>query len=108
MNFLRRLFGLDGAPRPTNQRHYIVYLRPKACREIVRVVIDLMNDLSLNDEEDGYVVRKLARGARCPFPAEIILCFDRQRNLLERVIVDGEWAEQSQYEAFIEGMKTKP
>jgi len=107
MNFLRRLLGL-GTGQPAHQRHYVVYVRPKACREVVRVAIDLLNDLSLNDEENGYVVRKLARGARCPFPVEITLHFSRGRALLEREIVDGEWAEQTDYEAFISSAETKP
>ncbi|MCS6835878.1 MAG: hypothetical protein NZ750_07660 [Anaerolineae bacterium] len=108
MNFLRRLFSLGKVGQPANQRHYVVYVRPKACREVVRVTIDLMNDLSLSDGEDGYIVRKLARGARCPFPSEIILRFDRSRALVEREIAHGEWAEQSDYDAFIRANETKP
>jgi len=107
MNVLCRLLGL-GAGQPASQRHYVVYVRPKACREVLRLSIDLMNDLSLNDEEDGYIVRKLARGARCPFPVEVVLRFDRNRQLLDRQIVDGQWAEQTDYEAFIRQEKTKP
>lgn len=103
MNFLRKLFGGGANASP----EMYVYIRPKACREIVRVRINLYNDLSLTDDESGYLVRKEGRGNRCPFPAEFTLHFDRNRNVTQREIENGEFATEANYEDFLESQKVK-
>lgn len=99
MNFFKRLFG--GGGKRITDRHYYVYVKPKACQEVVRVGIDMMNDLSLNDEGNGYIVRKQGRGTRCPFPVEIALYFDANRALINQEIERGEWATLADYQAFL-------
>lgn len=95
MDFLRRLFG-----GPTQDEGLYFYVQPKACKEIVQVRLNAFNDLSLNDEGNGYLVRKQVRGRRCPFPAEITLYFDKQRRLTGREIEQGEWATAEDYTAW--------
>jgi hypothetical protein len=97
MNFLKNLFGGEGGVQ--DKRGYYVYVRPKRCDQLLEVRIDLYNDLSL-DDDGGYFVRKIAQSARCPFPAEITLNFDKNRSFLKRNIVDGEFVEKSEYEAW--------
>ena len=95
MNFLKRLFG--GGRTATGD--LVVYVRPKMCKQILRLQIDLTNQLSLNDMEDGYWVRKVANNPRCPFEVEVMLYFDKQKNLVNREITDGEFVTEAEYAA---------
>lgn len=101
MNFFKRRtpkFGTPGSsPEMGDKNAYFVYVRPKRCLEVVRVRINLMNDLSLTDDESGYFVRKLASAQRCPFQAEISLLFDRNRRLVEAEVENGEMVTQADY-----------
>ncbi len=97
MGFFRRLFG-GGAPSP-KERFITYYVRPKRCAEIVPVRIDRNNDLS--EAEDGsYFVRKLARGERCPFPAELTVSFDSSRRESQVTVQDGERVDEAAYLAW--------
>lgn len=98
--FLQGLF----APPPSRDRYLTFYLKPKACREVLEVRVDTMNELSQQD--DGtYYVRKLARGARCPFVVELELVFSPKRALLQKTIQNGEETTREAYEAFISAQK---
>ncbi len=94
MNFLRKLLG--GASSTSDNALYI-YVKPQFCDEVLRVRINMNNDLSLSDDGEGYFVRKIARGARCPFPSEVLLRFDRNRRLIERTIDRGEFMTEADY-----------
>jgi hypothetical protein len=98
MGFFRRLFG--GGPPAPKDRFVTYYVRPKRCDEIVPVRIDRNNDLSLTDE-GGYFVRKVARGERCPFPAELTVSFDSSRRESEVTVQDGERVSEAAYEAWL-------
>ncbi|XWX03242.1 hypothetical protein VZO05_12090 [Aggregatilineales bacterium SYSU G02658] len=97
MQFLKRLF----APAPPKDRALVLYVKPKACNEILKVRIDTMNELSRSDDGEGFFVRKLARGQRCPFQVEIELALDRNHNILEKTITNGTEATAEEYEAFL-------
>jgi len=100
MNILKNLFG-GGGNKKQDDRGYYVYIKPKACQEIVQVRIDLYNDLSREDQGDGYFVRKAASATRCPFNAEITLSFSKDRRLLDRQVENGEFVEESDWQAYI-------
>ena len=97
MGFFRRLFG-GGAPSP-KERFITYYVRPKRCAEIVPVRIDRNNDLS-KAEDGSYFVRKLARGERCPFPAELTVSFDSSRREAQVTVQDGERVDEAAYLAW--------
>ncbi|MCU0464428.1 MAG: hypothetical protein MUF38_07635 [Anaerolineae bacterium] len=97
VNFLRRLFG-GGGGGPAS-RYLTYYVRPKRCNEVVVVRVDSFNDLSELDE-GGYFVRKIARGERCPFPAELHITFDKNRRQTEVTVENGEQATEEDYEAW--------
>ncbi|MDX1994657.1 MAG: hypothetical protein SF029_19900 [bacterium] len=103
MNFLKNLFGGGGKPQNTSEggRAIYLYVRPKRCDQIVRVRIDLWNDLSENDEGGGYFVRKTAQGTRCPFAAEIHVSFDGKRNITQQGVENGAFVEEAEYEAWL-------
>jgi hypothetical protein len=98
MGFFRRLFG--GGPAAPTDRFVTYYVRPKRCDEVVPVRIDQNNDPSLTDE-GGYFVRKIARGERCPFPAELTVSYDSSRRPVEVTVKDGEQVNEAVYEAWL-------
>ena len=99
MDFLRKLFGGGGGARSDS---IDVYVRPKMCDQILHLNINTRDQLSLNDSEDGYWVRKVANNPRCPFEVEVILHFDKNKRLLDREITDGEFVDEAAYQAFLE------
>ena len=97
MNFLKKLFG-SGMPQDGG---YYVYVKPKMCKEIVKVRINLSNDLSLRDDSDGYWVRKVASATRCPFQAELTLYFNKSRQVIDKEIENGEYVDEATYQAYL-------
>jgi len=90
MSFLKNLF--SGATAKPEKHYYTFNVKCKRCGEIIEARVDLDNDLSLNDEGDGYLVRKGLVGAnRCFQQIEVELKFDSSRQLLERHITGGEF-----------------
>lgn len=104
MNFLKSLFGGGNQSRDAG---YYVYVKPKMCQEILRVRINMSNDLSLTDDNSGYLVRKVASATRCPFQSEVILHFDKSRKLSDREIENGEFVTEETYLEFIESSGKK-
>ena len=92
MGFLKNLFG--GTPAKPESHHYAYRVKCNRCGEIIEGRLDLNNDLSLNDEENGYVVRKtLMGGNRCFQQIEVEMTFTPQRELMEKTIQGGTFVE---------------
>ena len=92
MGFLKNLFG--GSPGKPEKKYYVFQVKCKRCGEIIEGRVDLDNDLSLNDEGDGYIVRKGLMGAnRCFQQIEVELKFDSSRQLQEKTITGGTFVE---------------
>jgi hypothetical protein len=98
-DFLKKLFGGGQSPSETEDRGIYFYVRPKRCQEVVRVRIDPMNDLSMDDENQLYV-RKMVRGGGCPFPAELVVTFTVQRNVQDATVDLGELVDAAAYQAY--------
>lgn len=98
MGFLRKLFGGGGA---SQQQAMTFYVRPKRCDEIVVVRLNLMNDLSLTEDNAGYFVRKIVRAYRCPFEAELLVNFDKDRRVTELTVENGETVEEAVYQQWL-------
>lgn len=101
MGFLKRLFG-GGAAGGSKSEPYAMYfcVRPKRSEEIVRVRIDLRNDLSLSDD-GGYFVRKVVRAIRAPFPAELLVNFDDRRRVTGVSVENGETVDEAVYDEWV-------
>lgn len=99
MQFLKKLFG-SGGSRGDNRTIYL-YVRPKRCDKIAEIKIDLYNELSLNDTEDGYFVRKIAQIIRCPFPSEVHIRFNKRRQIIEQTAENGEFVTREEYEEWL-------
>jgi hypothetical protein len=94
MGFLKNLFsGTDSKP----EKHYYTFnVKCNRCGELIQGRVDLDNDLSLNDEGDGYLVRKTLMGSnRCFQQIEVELKFDSARQILEKTIAGGEFSDPS-------------
>ena len=90
MSFLKNLFG--GTPAKSDNHYYTFQVKCKRCDEIIEGRVDLHNDLSLNDEGNGYLVHKTLMGSnRCFQRIEVELNFDSSRQLLEKTITGGEF-----------------
>ena len=59
------------------------------CRSIVRVRIDARNDLSLDDDHTGYLVRKTVVDDRCFSRLELLVTFDLQRRQTSASVTGG-------------------
>ncbi len=100
MNFLRSLFG-GGGQNSSDPNGLYIYVQPKGCDEVVRVRINLMNDLSESDEGQGYIVHKVARGTKCHQNVEIFLTFNGQRKVVEQHIENGSAVDAAAYQAWL-------
>ncbi len=92
MGFLKNLFG--GTPAKPDNHFYVYQVKCNRCGEIIEGRIDLNNDLSLNDEGDGYIVRKTLIGAnRCFQQIEVELNFSSTKAVVDRRIQGGRFIE---------------
>ncbi len=100
MDFLKRFFS-GGGSQPRGQFYYV---KPTGCTEVVRVRVDTMNELSQNDENNGYFVRKSARGTsyKCTKTAELLLEFDSQKRLKNTEILGGTLVTKADYDAWMQ------
>ena len=100
---LRALFGGGGQQPGVDRdgRALWLYVRPHRCDDVLRVRIDMMNDLSQRDDGDGYHVRKLASSAnyRCS-QVELEVDFDRRRRIERREVSGGAFVEREDWEAW--------
>jgi hypothetical protein len=92
MSFLKNLFGGSSAKR--DDKFLTFRAKCNRCGEIIEGRVDLSNDLSLNDDETGYLARKtLMGGDLCFQQIEVELKFDSSRQLIEKNITGGEFIE---------------
>jgi len=92
MGFLKKLFSNE--PSKPEKKFHTFQVKCKRCGEIIEARIDLDNDLSMNDDGNGYIVRKgLMGGNLCFQQIEVELTFDSNRQLLEKQINGGTFVE---------------
>lgn len=93
VNFLKKLFS-GGSSGDRNSMY--IYVKLHRCDEIMKVRVNLYNDLSLTDD-GAYYCRKVVSAIRCPFPAEVELYFDKSRRLVESRVDKGELVDEAAY-----------
>ena len=98
MNFLKKLFGGDGE---RNDRGMYFYVSPHRCDDVLRVRVDMSNDLSQRDDGSGYWVRKLASGGnyKCN-QVELTFFFDSNRRLVDQEIDGGKLVDKAAYDSW--------
>jgi len=94
MGFLKKLFRGETSK---SQKHYFIFnVKCNRCGEIIEGRIDLDNDLSLNDEGDGYLIRKGLIGSgdkHCFQQIKVTMTFSSTREILEQDIQGGTFVE---------------
>jgi hypothetical protein len=102
--FLKRLFGGGsgaGQKSSDDPNGMYFYVQPRGCEEIVRIRINMMNDLSQRDE-GGYWVHKVVRGTKCLQSAELDVYFDDNRRFKSTDVKDGAVVDAAVYTAWQE------
>ena len=91
MSFLKNLF--SSTPAKPEKNYYTFTVKCIRCGEIIEGRVDLDNDLSLNDDGNGYLVRKTLMGSnRCFQQIQVELNFDSGRQITEKNISGGEFS----------------
>jgi hypothetical protein len=92
MGFLKNLF--SGTPAKSDKHYYTFHVKCKRCGEIIEGRVDLDNDLSMQDEGDGFIVRKgLVGGNRCFQQIEVEMNFTSTRELIDQQVQGGTFVE---------------
>lgn len=105
MNFLKKLFGggnsAGGSRSANDSSGMYFYVKLHRCGDIVRVRVDMNNELSQNDESDGYWVRKLVSNGnyKCT-QSELTLYFDSSRKMTNTELQGGQLVGKDEYEAW--------
>ena len=100
MSLLKRISGLFSGTKSGNRGGSLeISVRCSRCGEVIRARIDLTNDLSAEygegDQETAFLCRKVLVGKQgCYAPIEILLHFDGGRELIDRQITGGKFAEE--------------
>jgi hypothetical protein len=96
---LKSLFGGGSSIGGQNQQVYWIYVRCRKCGEVIKTRVDLLNNLSQNDE-GGYTASKTLVGNRLCFERiEVVLTFDENRRLIGQDIARGDFITQEEFEA---------
>ena len=92
MGFLKNLF----TPSKPEKRYYTFNVKCNRCGEIIEGRVDLDNDLSLNDEGDGYIVRKGLIGSgdkHCFQQIQVTIQFSSAKEQIDQEIQGGTFVE---------------
>jgi hypothetical protein len=103
MSFLSKLFGpLFGRTPSGSDRYLAIYALSHRCHEAVAGQVDLMNEVSLDDENaGGYYVRKVLHTSgkgRCFGEVEFELWLDSKKRLVRQEVHGGRWLSVDEYE----------
>lgn len=104
MSFLSRLLNrFKGGASSTRDRYFSIYVLDQRCREPLSGQVDLMNEISISDEQDAaFYVRKVLHTSgrdRCFGQVEIQLWLDQNKNLLRHEVQGGRWLTAEEYAA---------
>lgn len=113
MNFFKRLASFFGGNRVgLHNRYLTVYVLSRRCNEPIAGQVDLLNELSLA-EEDGYhyYTRKVfhTSGAnRCFGQVEVTLHFNRNKQVADHEVQGGRWLTEAEYETELARFNAPP
>lgn len=100
MGFWENLLALFRG-RPRSERYLPIYVLDHRCHEPLAGQIDLMNELSLDDEEgSGYFVRKVLHtsgAGRCFGQVEVQVWLNPNKEIVRQVVQGGRWLTKDEY-----------
>ena len=94
MGFFKRIADMIGGNRSDDNRFVDIYVMSRRCREPIAGRVDVMNELSRDDDGNGYYTRKVLHttGAkRCFDQVEIYLWFNKDKRLSDHEVTGGTW-----------------
>ncbi len=89
---------LAGKTSPQDPNILWLYVRCKRCGTPLAVRVDLRNDPSHDYETGGYILRKEIMDDKCFALMRAELHFDKQHNIVDRKIEQGEFITREEYE----------
>lgn len=98
--FSRLLDSMKGKPPTGDRRYYAIYVLSTRCREPIAGQVDLLNEVSLDDDGKGYYGRKVLHTSgknRCFGQVEVELWFDMGKRLLRQEVQGGRWLTPAEY-----------
>jgi hypothetical protein len=103
MSFFSKLFAPFTGKGPSGSDRYLpIYAFSTRCREPVAGQVDMMNETSLDDEnQGGYYVRKVLHTSgkgRCFGEVEFELWLDGKKRIVRHEVHGGRWLTAAEYE----------
>lgn len=102
MGIFKRLAGMitGGGGGGNEGRYLTIYLLSNRCREPLIAQVDLFNEVSRADGEDGFYIRKVIRtsGAkRCFDQVELELWLDKKHREIDAAVQGGRRLSEAEY-----------
>lgn len=102
MNIFKRIANFfQGGGTAADKRYFPIHVLSRRCREPLAGQIDLLNELSLTEEDEStFYTRKVLHTSgrtRCFDQVEVLLWFDKNKQLLRQEVWGGEWLEPEEY-----------
>jgi len=104
MSLFQRIANLfTGGGGGSDGRFLPVYVLSRRCNEPIAGQLDLLNELSLADDEEdaAYYGRKVLHTSgerRCFDQVEVLLWFSSNKQLLRQEVTGGRWLDLEEYE----------
>ena len=106
MGFFAKIMAAFSGKAPTGSDRYLpVYALDHRRREPISGQVDLLNELSLAEEEGGYYVRKVLHTAgksRCFGQVEVQLWLDSKKQVTRHEVQGGRWLTAEEYAAEVD------
>lgn len=107
MGFFSKIMAAFTGKAPGGSDRYLpIYVLDHRCREPIAGQIDLLNELSLaEDEGAGYYVRKVLHtsgAGRCFGQVEVQLWLDNKKQIKQHEVQGGRWLTAEEYAAELE------
>ncbi|MFO7631493.1 MAG: hypothetical protein R6W76_03080 [Caldilinea sp.] len=104
MGFFSRIMAALSGKAPSGSNRYVpIYVLDHRCREPIEGQIDLLNELSLAEEEGaGYFVRKVLHtsgASRCFGQVEVQVWLDSKKQIKQHEVQGGRWLTADEYAA---------
>jgi len=100
VGFLKKLLGGGARGEAGDAYGLYFYIRSKQTGEVLRLRLHRGNDLSPNDNYDGFFVHKVLVGTRSFDRIEADLSFDKHYKLIDSTISGGELVDRAAYDAY--------
>jgi len=107
MGFFSKIMAAFTGKAPSGSERYLpIYVLDHRCREPITGQIDLLNELSLSEEEGaGYYVRKVLHtsgASRCFGQVEVQVWLDGKKRIKQHEVQGGRWLTAEEYTAEVE------